>query len=46
MKNALNWMDDHNAKNKTISVMAGNDVLKFYGKYGFKVRSHMLRQID
>lgn len=46
MKNALNWMDEHNAKTKRISVMAGNNVLKFYEKYGFKVRSHILEIID
>lgn len=46
MKNALNWMDEHNAKSKRISVIAGNDVLKFYEKYGFKVRSYILEQVD
>lgn len=46
MKSALNWMDGHNVKTKKISVMAGNDVLKFYEKYGFKVRSYILEQVD
>lgn len=46
MKNALNWMDEHGIKTKRINVAAGNDVLGFYEKYGFKVRSHILEQVD
>ena len=46
MKNSLNWMNEQHAKTKRISVMAGNDVLKFYEKYGFKVRSFTLEQAD
>jgi epoxyqueuosine reductase len=46
MKNALEWMDSNNAKSKRISVIAGNDVLGFYEKYGFKVRSLILEQVD
>jgi len=46
MKNALAWMDEQNVKSKRIGVMAGNDVLKFYEKYGFKVRTYILQQID
>lgn len=45
MKKTLNWMDEHNTKTKKISVMAGNDVLKFYDKYGFKVRLYILEQV-
>jgi len=45
MINALNWMDEQNCRIKKIGVMAGNDVLKFYEKYGFKVRTLMLQQV-
>ncbi len=46
MKSALKWMDEHGVKTKRINVAAGNDVLRFYEKYGFKVRSHILEQIN
>ena len=45
MKNALDWMDANKAAKKRISVMAGNDVLGFYERYGFKTRGHILEQI-
>lgn len=45
MKDALDWMDANKAVKKRISVMAGNDVLGFYEKYGFKTRAHVLEQI-
>lgn len=46
MRNALKWMDDNGAKSKKLSVVAGNDVLGFYEKYGFKVRSMILQQVE
>ena len=46
MKNALSWMDEYKTKKKIISVMAGNDVLRFYEKYGFKARAYILEQIQ
>jgi diamine N-acetyltransferase len=46
MKNALDWMNENNVKSKKISVVAGNAVLEFYEKYGFKVRSLILQQVD
>lgn len=46
MNNALSWMDEHKTKKKIISVMAGNDVLCFYEKYGFKPRAYILEQVD
>jgi epoxyqueuosine reductase len=46
MKNALNWLNTNNARTKRISVVAGNDVLKFYEKYGFKERSLILEKVD
>jgi epoxyqueuosine reductase len=44
MRNALDWMDANGAVKKRIGVMAGNDVLGFYEKYGFKTRMHVLEQ--
>lgn len=46
MEDALNWMDENNTKKKIISVMAGNDVLGFYEKYGFKARAYILEQVN
>lgn len=45
MKNSLEWMDTNKAVKKKISVMAGNDVLGFYERYGFRTRTNMLEQI-
>lgn len=45
MKNALSWMDERGVKRKRINVMAGNDVLGFYERFGFKVRSIILEQV-
>ncbi len=46
MKNALAWMDEKGVKRKRINVMAGNDVLGFYERFGFKVRSMILEQVE
>lgn len=45
MKNALDWLDANKAVKKIISVLAGNDVLGFYERYGFKTRMNVLEQI-
>lgn len=45
MIGALKWMDENSVKTKRVNVAAGNDVLKFYEKYGFKVRSLILEQV-
>lgn len=39
-------MNEKGAGRKRISVMAGNDVLGFYERFGFKVRTFMLEQAD
>lgn len=46
MKHALEWMDTKGVKSKRICVLYGNDVLRFYEKYGFKVRSLTLEQVE
>ncbi|HTX43640.1 MAG TPA: GNAT family N-acetyltransferase [Methanocella sp.] len=46
MRKALEWMDTHGAATKKVSVGAGNeDVLPFYARYGFCVRTTTLEQI-
>jgi ribosomal protein S18 acetylase RimI-like enzyme len=46
MKRALEWMDVKGAKSKKILVTAGNqDVISFYGRYGFRPRRIVLEQL-
>jgi ribosomal protein S18 acetylase RimI-like enzyme len=46
MRKTLEWMDSHGADSKKVSVGAGNEeVLPFYARYGFHVRTTTLEQI-
>lgn len=45
MERALAWMDDHQVTVKRVAVAVGNeDVLEFYGRYGFLPRQVILEQ--
>ncbi|HEX2944988.1 MAG TPA: GNAT family N-acetyltransferase [Clostridia bacterium] len=46
MKSSLAWMDEKGAKRKRVNMMAGNNVLEFYERFGFKVRSMILEQVE
>jgi diamine N-acetyltransferase len=47
MQDALKWMDINGAVSKQVEVSVGNEVAwGFYGRFGFKPRKTMLKQIE
>lgn len=47
MKNAIEWLEENNAKTKIIVVAEGNEnVLDFYKRHGFYKRRVILEQIE
>jgi len=47
MERALSWLNEHSVTRKVVNVGTGNEnVLTFYGRYGFYPRTIILEQTD